>query len=101
MQKSECTVLPHLLRLERFWFGYLIKHSIRTICFLHLTAVKHQNDFRAMLHIYAVLRHYPGSKSKPCFGCETKTGVVRILVIFQDRPMFSHIIQKVSARAFH
>jgi len=27
-------------------------------------------------------------------------GVVRILVIFQDRPMFRHIIQKVSARAF-
>jgi len=36
-----------------------------------------------------------------CFGYETKTGVVRILVIFQDRPMFSLIIQKVSARAFH
>jgi len=28
-------------------------------------------------------------------------GLVRILVIFQDRPMFSHIIRKVSARAFH
>jgi len=27
--------------------------------------------------------------------------VVRILVIFQDRPMFSHTIEKVSARAFH
>jgi len=26
--------------------------------------------------------------------------LVRILVIFQDRPMFSHVIQKVSARAF-
>jgi len=36
-----------------------------------------------------------------CFGSETKTGVVRILVIFQDRPMFSHIIQKVFARASH
>jgi len=36
-----------------------------------------------------------------CFGCETTTGVVRILVNFQDRPMFGHIIQKVSARAFH
>jgi len=35
------------------------------------------------------------------FGCETKTGVVGILVIFQDRPMFIHIIQKVSARASH
>jgi len=26
------------------------------------------------------------------YGCETKTGVVCILVIFQDRPVFSHII---------
>jgi len=36
-----------------------------------------------------------------CFGCETKTEVVCILVIFLDRPMFSHIIRKVSAKAFH
>jgi len=36
-----------------------------------------------------------------CFGCQTKTGVVRILVIFQDKPTFNHIIQNVSARAFH
>jgi len=27
-------------------------------------------------------------------------GVVRVLVILQDRPMFSHVIQKDSARAF-
>jgi len=33
-------------------------------------------------------------------GNETKTGAVRILVIFQDRPMFSHIIQKLSPRPF-
>jgi len=37
-------------------------------------------------------------KTKPpfwyntCFGCETETGVVRILVILKDRPMSSHII---------
>ena len=30
-----------------------------------------------------------------------KTEEVRVLNIFEDRPMFSHIIQKVSARAFH
>jgi len=29
-----------------------------------------------------------------------KKAVVRILVIFKDRPMFSHIIQMVSERAF-
>jgi len=28
-------------------------------------------------------------------------GVARILVKFKDRPMFSHTIQKVSARSFH
>jgi len=31
-----------------------------------------------------------------CFGCETKTGVVRILVIFQGRPLLSHINGKLS-----
>jgi len=41
-------------------------------------------------------------KTKPCLGNavavldETKTGVVRILVIFQCRPMFSHINGKLS-----
>ena len=30
-----------------------------------------------------------------------KKRVTRILVIVQGRPMFSHIIQKGSARAFH
>ena len=28
-------------------------------------------------------------------------GVMRILLTFKDRPVFSHIIQKVLARAFH
>jgi len=40
-------------------------------------------------------------KCHSCFGCETKTGVVRISVTFKDMPMFSDIIQKLSARAFH
>jgi len=46
-------------------------------------------------------RVWIGNAIYTCFGYETKTGVVRILVIFQDRPMFSHIIRKASARAFH
>jgi len=36
-----------------------------------------------------------------CFGCEDKTGVLRSLVISQDAPLFSHIIQKVLTRSFH
>jgi len=40
--------------------------------------------------------------TKPFFSVyETKTGVGHILVIFQDRHLFNHIIQKVAARAFH
>jgi len=39
--------------------------------------------------------------SIPVLGVKPKRGVVRILVIFQDRPMFSRTIQNVSARAFH
>ena len=39
-----------------------------------------------------VAEHWPILKNK---------GVELILIIFQDRPMFGHIIQKVSARAFH
>jgi len=35
------------------------------------------------------------------YGLLKNKGVMRILVIFQDRRMFSHIIQKVSARPFH
>ena len=43
----------------------------------------------------------PFGECYTCFGCETKTGVARILVIFPDRSMFSVISRKVSARAFH
>ena len=35
-----------------------------------------------------------------CFGYETKTGEVRILVIFQQGPMFSYINGKLSPRPF-
>ena len=42
----------------------------------------------------------PVSSSSACFGCETKTGVVGILVIFQDRPMFSHINGTLAQRPF-
>jgi len=32
------------------------------------------------------------------FGCETKTGVLNLLVTFQDRPLLSHITFKRSRR---
>jgi len=40
-------------------------------------------------------------RKKNFLGNETETGVVRILVIFQERVIFSYIIQEVLARAFH
>jgi len=75
------------------------------IPFLKMAGVR--RNFRQSLILY-VINLSCTVKTKPCFGkcysccgCETKTGVVRILVIFQDRPTFSHIIQKVLTRAFH
>jgi len=35
-----------------------------------------------------------------CFEYETETGLERILVIFQRRPMFSHINGKLLPRPF-
>jgi len=40
------------------------------------------------------------TESIACFGCETETGVVRILVIFQDGLIISHINGKLSPRPF-
>jgi len=40
-------------------------------------------------------------ESYACFWCETKTGEVRTSVFFEDAPKFSHVTEKVSARAFH
>ena len=46
--------------------------------------------------------HKSKARFRECYacGCKTEARVVRIFIIFQDRPM-SHIIQKVSATAFH
>jgi len=35
------------------------------------------------------------------FGCGNTLRAVGILLIIQDRPMFSYAVQKVSVRAFH
>ena len=53
-----------------------------------------------------VLHHQSKNKSHamgspvPVLGMKLKRGL-GILVDYQDKPMFSHIIQKVSVRAFH
>jgi len=52
--------------------------------FIELQSLK--LPFQVVLHLF--------------FGCETKTGVVCIFVIFQDRPMFSRINGKLSPRPF-
>ena len=48
-----------------------------------------------------ILKTSHNSEAPVSASSETKTGVVRTLIIFKDRPKFSHIIQKVSARASH
>jgi len=87
---SCCTSL-HQRREEALHRGFLWRTHIRV-------GIKStmQKDPRQGSHI---------KNKKPglwkAIGCETKMGVVRILIIFQDGSTFSHINQKVSARAFH
>jgi len=77
-------------------------------CFLDDNFSCNRNFFLTARKKSCVNKNILSKKPNPVFGdantcgCdETTTGVVRISVIFQDRPMCSHIIQKVSARAFH
>jgi len=49
---------------------------------------------------FTVKTKHPFSEYYTCFGCETKTGVVRFLTIFQHRHMFSPINGKLSPRPF-
>ena len=70
-----------------------------------------KNIFKISKHLFPFFLSFlipPQEKLNPCFremytcfGCGTKRGLTRILVISQLGPMFSHIIQKESARAFH
>ena len=111
----------HLL-LDTLCAAYILLVEIFVffcIFFCHLRSTSLQSGWRAALRISPPVPLQVGqflgaghqvrlSKNKiPVLGNAiylfwgTKTGVIRILVIFQDRPMFSHIIQKVSARAFH
>jgi len=47
-----------------------------------------------------VLKNSIRGNAIPALGVKPKR-MVRILVIFQDRPMFSHMVQQVSEGAFH
>jgi len=59
-------------------------------------------NFLEFLYILYTVKTTPRfGESYTWFGCETKRGVVRVLVIFQDRHILNRIIQKVSARASH
>jgi len=58
-------------------------------------------DVYLHFHKYTVKTKPRFGECYACFGYETKTGLTRILVIFQDGAMFSHIIEKVLTRAFH
>jgi len=69
----------------------LVREALRQIYIVRLgtftvSKVKTNHPFRGMPYL---------------FGVWNQNGMLRILVIFQCSLMFSHIIQKVSARTFH
>jgi len=88
--------------LQLFFIG---GNSIKIIIFhifLFFSGVIEKNVFTFFKRNFRFLQLEENTRFKEsytCFGCEAKTGVVRILVIFQDRPVFRQIIQKVYARA--
>ena len=61
---------------------------------------KEKRKFRLISLSYTQSKQTRFMEFYTCVGCETKTGVVGIWVIFQGRPMFSHINGKLSTRPF-
>jgi len=89
--KIICTLLYQLTRQLPLLFFLVCKEEIlindgkcQTVCVDH-----HRENKTPFFRILYT-----------CFGSETKTGVVCILVIFLNRPMFSHINRKLSLRPF-
>jgi len=71
-------------------------------CAFSLSVLLRRMTHRSLqpLSIFHSKNKTPYSGSYSSFRCETKTGVVRIFVIFQDKPMFSHTNGKLSPRPF-
>jgi len=66
------------------------------------TLVGFQDGHMSIADVYQMNTAKTISRFWGCYICgyDTKTGVVRILVIFQCGPMFSHINGKLSPRPF-
>ena len=75
-----------------FYLHLLQSRDIGTLKVIRFLTMDFHNDFGRLKNICL---------SELLLGVNLKRGGERILVIFQDRPMFCHTIQKVSACAIH
>lgn len=80
LRKTRLTTERLMVKAGVYWHFVFPRDLMR---FLHS---KNKTPFRKMLNLFLVWN---------------QSGGARILVILQDLPMFSHILQKVSARALH
>jgi len=99
------------LTLENVFFCCLcVQHHVVLVIFrslkLKTETIKPFQEGR-MMRIYVLNLNLGFQRIKnetsefyTCCGCETKTRVVRIFIIFQHRPMFSHINGKLSPGLF-
>jgi len=82
-------------------FSHVVRFlKLNTIVFVPVFAVERFVGGRIATRKTVKKRRTCLGDSFTCFGCATKTGIVRILVIFQDRIMFSLLIRQVTMRAF-
>ena len=74
------------------------------LCFEHVQLnlkvqrYRHQFRIEKIRNIFILKTNPLFGECYTCFGYETKSGVVRNLVIFNTGPMFSHINGKLSPR---
>jgi len=98
-----CLSCPLWSSVPNYW-RRLLECKSKKACFgLHFTLghISRAKQTFSTVEVYKVKTKPRFEECYTCLWCETKMGVVRILVIFQDRPMFSYITQKFSVRAFH
>ena len=80
---------------RKIWWSISEKRAGRWVKITHHNTIRWCSDIRVLnskMLSYTVKTNTRFGECCTCFGCETKTGLVRVLVSFWGRLMFSHII---------
>ena len=83
---------PFFLAQDFFFLGQEIFLTARRkfLCQFLWVFLSHFTELRKHEIDHSINKTPVSGSSIPCFGCETKTEVQRILVIFQHRPVQPH-----------